>query len=114
MIVVLEIDIPIPFDASHRYPFHYQVVLKRAKQMRQDHRDVSFDVYEGFTGVHSPFASHSENEINSRHFCQPDAADMAIAGEELRLAIRHLGKITGRVNIEDVLDVIFSDFCIGK
>jgi tRNA modification GTPase len=55
-------------------------------------------------------------KMKSAHgiFRQSDAVDMAIAGEELRLAIRHLGKITGRVNIEDVLDVIFSDFCIGK
>jgi tRNA modification GTPase len=34
--------------------------------------------------------------------------------EELRLAARSLGRITGRVDIEDVLDKIFSSFCIGK
>lgn len=34
--------------------------------------------------------------------------------EELRLAARSLGRITGRVDIEDVLDRIFSSFCIGK
>jgi tRNA modification GTPase len=34
--------------------------------------------------------------------------------EELRLAARALGVLIGRVDVEDVLDVIFRDFCIGK
>jgi tRNA modification GTPase len=37
-----------------------------------------------------------------------------IIAEELRLAARSLGRLTGRVDVEDVLDVIFRDFCIGK
>jgi tRNA modification GTPase len=37
-----------------------------------------------------------------------------IVAEELRLAARDLGRLTGRVDVEDVLDVIFRDFCIGK
>ena len=37
-----------------------------------------------------------------------------LAAEELRLAGRALGRLTGRVDVEDVLDVIFRDFCIGK
>ena len=40
------------------------------------------------------------------------AVDMA--AEELRLAASELGRITGAVDVEDVLDVLFSDFCIGK
>jgi len=37
-----------------------------------------------------------------------------ILAEELRLAARALGRLTGRVDVDDVLDVIFRDFCIGK
>lgn len=37
-----------------------------------------------------------------------------LAAEDLRLAIRHLGSITGKVDVEDILDMIFRDFCIGK
>ena len=37
-----------------------------------------------------------------------------IFAENLRLAGRALGRVTGRVDVEDVLDKIFSSFCIGK
>jgi tRNA modification GTPase len=37
-----------------------------------------------------------------------------LAAEDLRLAARALERITGRIGAEDVLDVIFSSFCIGK
>ncbi|CAK0754158.1 tRNA modification GTPase [Azospirillaceae bacterium] len=34
--------------------------------------------------------------------------------EDVRLAARALGRITGRVAVDELLDVIFRDFCIGK
>ncbi|HEY5210911.1 MAG TPA: tRNA uridine-5-carboxymethylaminomethyl(34) synthesis GTPase MnmE [Stellaceae bacterium] len=37
-----------------------------------------------------------------------------LAAEDLRQATRALGRITGRVDVEDMLDVIFREFCIGK
>ncbi|MBI3420367.1 MAG: 50S ribosome-binding GTPase, partial [Proteobacteria bacterium] len=37
-----------------------------------------------------------------------------LTAEELRQAALALGRITGRVDVEDLLDVIFRDFCIGK
>jgi tRNA modification GTPase len=37
-----------------------------------------------------------------------------LAAEDLRSGTRALGRITGRVDVEDLLDVIFGDFCIGK
>ena len=40
--------------------------------------------------------------------------DLVLAAEQLRLATREIGKITGRVDVEELLDVIFEDFCIGK
>lgn len=43
------------------------------------------------------------------------AADSSeLMAEDLRLALRSLGRITGRVDIEELLDVVFRDFCIGK
>jgi tRNA modification GTPase len=37
-----------------------------------------------------------------------------LVAEELRTAAAALGRLTGRVDVEDILDVIFRDFCIGK
>ncbi|MFK3778754.1 tRNA uridine-5-carboxymethylaminomethyl(34) synthesis GTPase MnmE [Agrobacterium sp. NPDC089420] len=43
-----------------------------------------------------------------------ETLDLAIRSEYLRLAATSLGRITGRVDVEDLLGVIFSEFCIGK
>jgi tRNA modification GTPase len=40
--------------------------------------------------------------------------DFDKAAEDLRLATRHLGKIVGKVDVEEILGSIFNDFCIGK
>ena len=37
-----------------------------------------------------------------------------LRGEELRLAMRALGRLTGRIGVEDLLDTVFGQFCIGK
>jgi len=42
------------------------------------------------------------------------AQDPELAAEDIRLAARSLARITGRIDVEDILDVVFGDFCIGK
>jgi tRNA modification GTPase len=37
-----------------------------------------------------------------------------LTAEDLRLALRAIGRLTGRVDIEELLDTVFRDFCIGK
>jgi tRNA modification GTPase len=37
-----------------------------------------------------------------------------IAAEELRSAIRSLEALVGRIDVENLLDEIFSSFCLGK
>jgi tRNA modification GTPase len=45
---------------------------------------------------------------------QQGSMSVDMAAEELRLAASELGRITGAVDVEDVLDKLFADFCIGK
>ncbi|KAF0719717.1 Aste57867_839 [Aphanomyces stellatus] len=47
------------------------------------------------------------------HFLQ-HPHESELAAEDLRHAVASLGRIVGRVDVEDMLDVLFADFCIGK
>ena len=47
-------------------------------------------------------------------FLESDAQALELRAEDVRRAAHALGRITGRVDVEDVLDQIFSRFCIGK
>jgi tRNA modification GTPase len=49
-----------------------------------------------------------------RALVQSATGSEELIAEELRSAATTLGRLTGRVDVEDVLDVIFRDFCIGK
>jgi tRNA modification GTPase len=40
--------------------------------------------------------------------------ELELRAEDLRSAATALGRLTGRVDVEDILDKIFADFCIGK
>jgi len=43
-----------------------------------------------------------------------DISAVELVAEDVRIAARELGRITGRVDVEDILDIVFRDFCIGK
>ena len=47
-------------------------------------------------------------------FDKNNKQDFDKGAEDLRLAIRHLGMIVGKVDVEEILGSIFNDFCIGK
>lgn len=70
-------------------------------------------------GVPSPLitrARHREALTEALHHLRrfsPGAA-IELNGEELRLAAQAIGKITGKIWVDDVLDLVFSRFCIGK
>lgn len=47
-------------------------------------------------------------------FATGDLAELELRAEDLRVAALALGRVTGAVDVEDILDRIFGDFCIGK
>ena len=61
---------------------------------------------------------HADNLSAARGHIEAALVDHAggldIQAEHLRLAGQALGRVTGRVDVENLLDVIFSEFCIGK
>jgi tRNA modification GTPase len=59
-------------------------------------------------------ALRAAHEALARIAAQTSEAELALVAEDLRLAVRAIGRITGRVAVEDLLDRIFVEFCIGK
>ena len=55
----------------------------------------------------------AESALN-RAVSEGEAGREDTFAEELRVASQALGRLTGRVDVEDILDKIFRDFCIGK
>jgi tRNA modification GTPase len=51
-------------------------------------------------------------EVHLRESLAASAPELA--AEHLRLALRDVGRLTGRVDLDDLLDVVFRDFCVGK
>ena len=49
-----------------------------------------------------------------REFLGMGTAPLELAAEQLRLASNGLGRIVGTIDVEDLLDVVFSRFCVGK
>lgn len=72
-----------------------------------------------FSGQSSALITQERYRIslkNAAGFLEEFSLDknIELAAEDLRMTAREIGKITGKVDIENILDVIFSSFCIGK
>jgi tRNA modification GTPase len=83
----------------------------------------------GGSGVGSSVEGEAAIPTRARHRVQLDGAicaldgflesstagtDLELAAEELRIAVRCMGRLTGAVSVEDLLGVIFKEFCVGK
>lgn len=65
------------------------------------------------------YRSHLERCIEHIHIFlseySPDIfPDTAISAQKLRHAVKDIERITGHVSTDDILNVVFKDFCIGK
>jgi tRNA modification GTPase len=63
-----------------------------------------------------PRHRHALDEAKAHLLHGLDAAkdQPELLAENLRLAMRAIGRITGQVDVEELLDFVFRDFCIGK
>jgi tRNA modification GTPase len=64
-------------------------------------------------GVHR-YARDPLSETNELNLDNATVEQIEIGAEQLRRAIKALGRITGHVDVEALLEIIFRDFCIGK
>ncbi len=61
---------------------------------------------------HREALGHALESLRHALTAPPDQPELF--AEDLRLALRAIGRITGRVDVEELLDSVFRDFCIGK
>lgn len=81
--------------------------------------DLTTHVVAALAGAEFPAATrlrHAERLREARGYLGRALSELEVelAAEDVRLAARALAKITGRIDAEDVLDRVFSSFCIGK
>lgn len=93
--------------------------LSGFEKILQERFDLSFDS----TGQdrNPPLITHSRHRVHLqsaadflRVFLDYGSQDVVLGAEELRYAAQAVGRISGTVDVEDVLDVVFREFCIGK
>ncbi|PFH50334.1 hypothetical protein AMATHDRAFT_75678 [Amanita thiersii Skay4041] len=80
-----------------------------------------FDVFDTDVSAHAPLITRERHRVHLEAASQYLEAflalppeDVVFAAEELRYAARAVGKVSGAIDVEEVLDSVFSSFCIGK
>ncbi|MDB5470847.1 MAG: tRNA uridine-5-carboxymethylaminomethyl(34) synthesis GTPase MnmE [Caulobacter sp.] len=97
------------------------VSVLAADDVRRVRAELERRVVEALGGGETPLATrirHGESlrEAHARLIRALEELEPAVelAAEDVRLAARALARVTGRIGAEDILDVVFSSFCIGK
>lgn len=75
--------------------------------------ETSFSIGHSPVITHERYRYHLQNALNYfQNFAIPSTLD--IRAEYVRLAANEIGRITGRIDLEEILDELFGKFCIGK
>ncbi|KAF4602622.1 mitochondrial splicing system protein [Pleurotus pulmonarius] len=90
-----------------------------AKSLKQSY-DISADG-SVLNDSYMPLITHTRQRVHLESaarfieaFLSTPPEDVVLGAEELRYAAQAVGRISGLIDVEDVLDVVFKDFCIGK
>jgi tRNA modification GTPase len=113
----------IPFDASsykNESVFSHAISATNGSGVERLMEGLANFAAHFFCGVESAILTRArhrrllEDTLAALDRAGNSGAQEELVGENLRAAATALGRLTGRVDVEDVLDVIFRDFCIGK
>lgn len=118
IIVCNKIDLAPPPALLDGRPVH-GISLKTGTGLRELHTVLCQKVRELTAGSSAPPLTRARHraaagaaQTHLKAALQVDWPEMR--GEELRLAMKALGRLTGEVGVEDILDTVFGQFCIGK
>ncbi|KAJ7067919.1 hypothetical protein C8F01DRAFT_979742 [Mycena amicta] len=82
---------------------------------------LQYALEEDAASAHTPLITRARHRVHLESaagfieaFLETTADDIVIGAEELRYAVRAVAKVAGRIDVEDILDSLFKDFCIGK
>ncbi|KAF9468779.1 tRNA modification GTPase TrmE, partial [Collybia nuda] len=80
-----------------------------------------YDLHEDRPSSQAPLITRARHRIHLESACRfleaflrTSPHDVVLGAEELRYAAQAVGKVSGSIDVEDVLDSVFKDFCIGK
>ena len=98
-----------------------ELAARKPGGVEQARSALTSHVVDALSGAEFPAATrlrHAESLTEARDYLRRALSDVGLevelVAEDVRLAARSLSRITGRIDPEDVLDRVFSSFCIGK
>ena len=103
-------DMPQAIDISAKNGDNIDVLLSKIADILKDQFLVSRE---------TTFLTRKRHRDNIEQMCENiensfNITEPELLAQELRFALYSIGRITGKIDVEDLLDVIFKDFCIGK
>jgi len=121
LVVRNKIDLIGPRDASDKKTQHIDITLKNDFGVDLLSGEIEARASAGIGLVEAPQLTRARHrhELQICHgalkrFLDEPFEALELRAEDLRQAAAALGRITGRMDVEDVLDRVFAEFCIGK
>ena len=123
IIVINKIDLGVEISSEEIKKYKsVQVSIKEEKNLDKLINIIKENLKEKFISQNDIYITRQRHRVNLEKCVEhlisfeekKSIDDFDKAAEDLRLATRYLGIIVGKVDVEEILGTIFSDFCIGK
>ncbi|KDQ65044.1 hypothetical protein JAAARDRAFT_52958 [Jaapia argillacea MUCL 33604] len=107
--------------APHPTPFDHLLEGGGNHASRRKDRSWIVSLTSDTPSSEEPIITHARHRVHLESalrfleaFLDTSPEDVVLAAEELRYAAQAVGKVSGLIDVEDILDAVFRDFCIGK